>query len=95
MESGTSGIHSPHAMTSAETPITLWMATSTLGGLGTVPKNAGVDAGKGNFAPRFGRTYRIGDKTVVRAGYGITVNPRQLPQHARSLSGSNLAVIHR
>jgi len=46
-----------------------------LGGLGTAPKSAGVDAGKGNFAPRFGLTYRIGDKTVVRAGYGITVNP--------------------
>jgi hypothetical protein len=46
-----------------------------LGGLGSVPKNAGVDAGKGNFAPRVGLAYRIGDKTVVRAGYGITVNP--------------------
>lgn len=46
-----------------------------LGGLGSTPKTAGIDAGKGNFAPRFGLTYRIGDKTVLRAGYGITVNP--------------------
>jgi len=46
-----------------------------LGGLGATPKTAGIDAGKGNFAPRFGLTYRIGDKTVVRAGYGITINP--------------------
>lgn len=46
-----------------------------LGGLGSASKTAGIDIGKGNFAPRFGLTYRIGDKTVVRVGYGITVNP--------------------
>ena len=46
-----------------------------LGGLGGVPKNAGVDAGKGNFAPRVGMAYRLDQKTVIRGGYGITVNP--------------------
>jgi hypothetical protein len=30
-----------------------------------------------NFAPRIGLAYRITDKTVVRAGYGIYYNPNQ------------------
>ncbi|HEX4164452.1 MAG TPA: TonB-dependent receptor [Bryobacteraceae bacterium] len=30
-----------------------------------------------NFAPRFGLAYRLTDKTVVRAGYGIYYNPNQ------------------
>ena len=46
-----------------------------LGGLGGVSKTAGIDAGKGNLAPRIGLAYRVGEKMVVRAGYGITVNP--------------------
>jgi hypothetical protein len=46
-----------------------------LGGLGGVPRSAGIDAGNGNFAPRFGLAYRFNDKTVARGGYGITVNP--------------------
>jgi hypothetical protein len=31
-----------------------------------------------DFAPRLGATYRITDKTVVRAGFGIYYNPNQL-----------------
>jgi hypothetical protein len=31
-----------------------------------------------DFAPRLGATYRLGDKTVVRAGYGIYYNPNQM-----------------
>jgi hypothetical protein len=46
-----------------------------LGGLGGVSKTAGIKAGKGNFAPRIGLAYRLGEKTVIRAGYGMTVNP--------------------
>jgi hypothetical protein len=33
---------------------------------------------KKDFAPRLGATYRIGEKTVVRAGYGIYYNPNQM-----------------
>src|SRR6185436_19393268 len=29
-------------------------------------------------APRLGATYRLGDKTVLRAGYGIYYNPNQM-----------------
>jgi hypothetical protein len=31
-----------------------------------------------DIAPRLGATYRLGDKTVVRAGYGIYYNPNQM-----------------
>jgi hypothetical protein len=31
-----------------------------------------------DFAPRLGATYRLGDKTVVRAGFGIYYNPNQM-----------------
>jgi hypothetical protein len=46
-----------------------------IGGLGSVPEDTGVDVGIGQFAPRFGLAYRVTEKTVVRAGYGISVDP--------------------
>ena len=33
---------------------------------------------KKDFAPRLGATYRLGEKTVLRAGYGIYYNPNQM-----------------
>jgi hypothetical protein len=46
-----------------------------LGGNGSVPKNVGLEAGKGNFAPRLGLVYRMNDATVFRTGFGVTYNP--------------------
>ena len=46
-----------------------------VGGEGGVPWDTGASANKKNFAPRFGAAYRLGAKTVVRSGYGITVDP--------------------
>jgi hypothetical protein len=46
-----------------------------LGGVGGVPHDAGVDAGKGVLGPRIGIAYRFSDKTVIRVGYGISVDP--------------------
>ncbi len=46
-----------------------------LGGLGNVPRSAGVEVSKKLFAPRLGFAYRLGDKTVIRAGYGLTIDP--------------------
>ena len=46
-----------------------------LGGLNGQPKDCGVDVGNGNFGPRLGIAYRLNDKTVFRAGYGISVDP--------------------
>jgi hypothetical protein len=31
-----------------------------------------------DFAPRLGATYRLGEKTVIRAGFGIYYNPNQM-----------------
>ena len=46
-----------------------------VGGLGSTPTDTGVDVGAGQLAPRFGIAYRLTEKTVVRAGYGISVDP--------------------
>jgi hypothetical protein len=45
-----------------------------LGGRGGNPKDVGLEASKDNFAPRLGAVYRLNDKTVARAGYGVTYN---------------------
>ncbi len=43
-----------------------------LGGYGSVPKNDGVQVGHGQYLPRIGIDYRLSDKTVVRAGFGMS-----------------------
>jgi hypothetical protein len=49
--------------------------TVLLGGRGDVPKNVGLELQTWYLAPRVGVAYRLGDKSVVRAGYGRTINP--------------------
>ena len=46
-----------------------------IGGEGGVPWDTGASASKKNFAPRIGLAYRLGSRTVIRSGYGITVDP--------------------
>lgn len=46
-----------------------------IGGEGGVPWNTGATASKKGFAPRFGAAYRLDSKTVIRSGYGISVDP--------------------
>jgi hypothetical protein len=46
-----------------------------LGGRGNVPDNAGINVSHKLFAPRVGLAWRINDKTVLRAGYGINFDP--------------------
>lgn len=41
----------------------VWIA-----GVGDVPNRVGVRVDKNNFAPRFGLSYRLNDKTVIRLG---------------------------
>src|SRR5438034_7421164 len=55
-----------------------------LGGIGGNPAHLGVTTSKKLFAPRVGVAYQINDKTVVRSGFGITVDPLPL---ARPLRG--------
>ena len=49
--------------------------TVEMAGMGSIPKNMGVDTHHG-LAPRIGMAYRLNDKTVLRAGYGISFWPR-------------------
>lgn len=49
--------------------------TLLLGGRGDVPKDVGLKLQKWYLAPRLGVAYRLGDKSVIRAGYGRTFNP--------------------
>ncbi len=51
-----------------------------IGGLGSNPANSGVDAGHGQFAPRLGGAYRLNEKTVIRAGFGISIDPNNFRQ---------------
>lgn len=60
-----------------------------VGGLGDIPSDAGIDTGKGQFAPRLGIAYRVTDRTVVRTGYGISVDP----MHFKQLRNAYPAVI--
>jgi len=46
-----------------------------IGGLGGVPENTGATVGWGMVVPRFGMSYRLDDKTVVRSGFGMTIDP--------------------
>ncbi|HYO83997.1 MAG TPA: TonB-dependent receptor, partial [Bryobacteraceae bacterium] len=54
-----------------------------LGGLGDTPENAGVDANASQFSPRVGLAYRIGQNTVIRAGYGLSYDPMPLSRPFR------------
>jgi hypothetical protein len=47
----------------------------TLGGVNGTPRNAGVSVGSGQVGPRVGIAWRLNDKTVIRAGYGISIDP--------------------
>jgi hypothetical protein len=49
--------------------------TILIGCEGGTPCDTGADATKKDFAPRFGFAYRLNTKTVVRGGYGITIDP--------------------
>jgi hypothetical protein len=68
-------------MTRADTGLERYDWTTnivTVGGLGNVPKNNGMTTSKKLFAPRFGIAWRMSDKTVLRSGYGISVDPYQM-----------------
>ncbi len=49
--------------------------TVLLGGRGNVPKDVGLELQTWYLAPRVGVAYRLGDKSVVRGGYGRNFNP--------------------
>src|SRR5260370_40028756 len=55
-----------------------------IGGRGNVPRDAGTQAIPVMFAPRVGLAYRFGEKTVFRAGFGITNDPYPMSRPLRS-----------
>lgn len=46
-----------------------------MGGRGSVPVDAGISVSHKLFAPRVGLAYRLDEKTVIRAGYGLNYDP--------------------
>lgn len=46
-----------------------------IGGLGNTPTDTGVKVPRLQVAPRFGLAYRMNERTVLRAGYGISIDP--------------------
>jgi hypothetical protein len=46
--------------------------TLELAGVGSVPRNLGMNAVHTNFGPRTGLAYRLNDKSVLRAGFGMS-----------------------
>jgi hypothetical protein len=49
-----------------------------IGGVGGNPKNMGLKAPLDGFTPRIGVVYRLNDDTVLRSGYGATLDARPL-----------------
>jgi hypothetical protein len=49
--------------------------TLLMGGRGDVPEDVGINLKTLYFAPRLGAMYRLTENSVIRAGYGRTVNP--------------------
>ena len=49
--------------------------TLYMGGRGSVPEDIDITVSKKLFAPRIGLAYRLDDKTVIRSGYGMNVDP--------------------
>jgi hypothetical protein len=46
-----------------------------IGGFGNVAQNDGVAVGPGQFLPRLGAAYRLTSATVIRVGYGMSLDP--------------------
>jgi hypothetical protein len=59
-----------------------------IGGYGNVPQNDGVDVGSGMFLPRLGVAYRLTSSTVIRAGYGISVDPNNFRYFRNTYPGT-------
>ena len=59
-----------------------------IGGYGSVPQNDGVDVGNGMFLPRLGIAYRLTSSTVIRAGYGISVDPNNFRYFRNTYPGT-------
>jgi hypothetical protein len=55
-----------------------------IGGLGGVPSDLGARVSKKLFAPRLGIAYRVTPTLVIRAGYGISIDPYSMARAMRT-----------
>jgi hypothetical protein len=53
-------------------------------GYGAVPKDCGIEVSKKRFSPRVGLAYRLTEKSVIRAGYGLTNDPYEAMEPLRA-----------
>ena len=60
------------------------------GGQGNTPRDAGITVSHKNFAPRIGLAWRFTEKTVFRAGYGLTWDPLPFGRPLRGIYPSTL-----
>ena len=49
--------------------------TLELAGIGSIPKNLGLQTNYKYFAPRLGIAYRVNSETVIRTGFGVSYTP--------------------
>jgi hypothetical protein len=80
-------------MTRADRGIEVYDETTNkvlLGGRGGNPEDMGIKVKHPRFLPRIGAAYRLGENSVLRGGYGITVSPLPL---SRPLRGFYPAII--
>lgn len=61
--------------------------TVWIGGLGNIPKSAGVQWDKNNWAPRIGFAYRARHHTVIRGGYGLSYFAHTFGFYGATLGG--------
>ncbi|MCU1288569.1 MAG: Cna protein B-type domain protein [Acidobacteria bacterium] len=64
--------------------------TSYIGGFGSVDPRMGIKTEYTNFAPRLGVAYRLDDKTVIRAGYGLSYVPIILNSLVNPIFGAQI-----
>jgi hypothetical protein len=53
-------------------------------GVGSVPGDCGIEVSKTRFGPRLGVAYRLSNRMVARAGYGLTNDPYEAMELIRA-----------
>jgi hypothetical protein len=66
--------------------------TLLVGGFGPVNNQLNVNTDFRNFGPRLGVAYRLGPKTVLRSGYGISYTPQSINSLATNTYPSQITV---
>jgi hypothetical protein len=56
----------------------------TVCGVGDIPEDCGVAMSKKLFAPSVGIAYRVDEKTVIRTGYGMNIDPWNVARAMRT-----------